>query len=585
MKDKLNKLRNWLQQLPDQVRSDMRASTRAVEDSDNLKNSKRQLYLQMLIFLLFALLCLWMIAHVRVNGPVFQSLKQYSDLELDVSSPALFPVEAYAAYNFAFVAGADSNFEKRDQALAQAEASQRRFEQRAAYWQANLKDPKLKQKLTAAQEAIESFFLVANKSFKPVLLQGAARSTKPLLALTEEYYLSKLQSKLFMDAVHLHRIEKLETKAAFINMMLVGLGLIGLGLLAFMYFSGTKRAVRNAELTSQLAKETQENQEAVKLLLYEMGELADGDLTVKAKVRDSITGAIADSINFAIESLRDLVVEINNATEQVTRATTMAQSSSQRLLSAAKTQTKEIEEGTKVVSQMTGSIMNVSNNAQSASEVAQKSLTTAKEGTQAVQDTIAGMQDIRLQIQETSKRIKRLGESSQEISEIVELISDITEQTNILSLNAAIQAASAGEAGRGFTVVAEEVQRLAERSTEATQQIVNIVKTIQADTNGAVAAMEKSTAGVVEGARVADHAGQALAKIETVTNHLAVLIAAISDETKAQAQSASIVTNNMASIQKVANETTDTTQQSAASVEQLDALAKALRYSVAGFKL
>lgn len=584
MKDKLNKLRDWLYQLRDHMRSDMHAS-RAVESSDTLKSSKRQLYLQMLIFLLFALLCLWMIAHVRVNGPVFQSLKQYNDLELDVSSPALFPLEAYSAYNFAFVAGAASNFQKRDQALAQAEASQRRFEQRAAYWQANLKDAKLKKRLAAAQEAIESFFLVANKSFKPVLLQGAARSTQPLLTLTEEYYRSKLQAKLFMDAVHLHRIEKVEAKAAFINMMLVGLGLIGLGLLAFMYFSGTKRAVRNAELTNLLAKETQENQEAVKLLLYEMGELADGDLTVKAKVRDSITGAIADAINFAIESLRDLVIEINRATEQVTQATTVAQNSSQQLLAAAKTQTQEIEEGTKIVSQMTGSIMNVSQNAQSATEVAQKSLTTAKEGTIAVQDTITRMQDIRLQIQETSKRIKRLGESSQEISEIVELISDITEQTNILSLNAAIQAASAGEAGRGFTVVAEEVQRLAERSTEATQQIVNIVKTIQTDTNGAVAAMEKSTAGVVEGARVADHAGQALAKIETVTNHLAVLIAAISDETKAQAQSASIVTNNMASIQKVANETTNTTQQSAASVEQLDALAKALRYSVAGFKL
>lgn len=585
MSDQLNKLRDWLQQLPDRLRSDMHASTRAVEDSDTLKSSKRQLYLQMLIFLLFALLCLWMIAHVRVSGPVFQSLKQYNDLELDVSSPALFPVEAYSAYNFAFVAGANQQLDKRDQALAQAATNEEQFEARAAYWQARLTDPGLRKKLESAQQAAESFFIVANKSFKPKLLQGAGHATTPLMTLTEEFYRSKVQSKLFMDAVHLHRIEKIEAKSNFINMMLIGLVLIGLGLLAFMYFSGTKRAVRNAELTSRLANETQGNQEAVKLLLYEMGELADGDLTVKAKVRDSITGAIADAINFAIESLRDLVIEINRATDQVTQATTVAQNSSQQLLAAAKTQTQEIDEGTKVVNQMTGSIMSVSKNAQSASEVAQKSLTTAKEGTQAVQDTIARMQDIRLQIQETSKRIKRLGESSQEISEIVELISDITEQTNILSLNAAIQAASAGEAGRGFTVVAEEVQRLAERSTEATQQIVNIVKTIQTDTNGAVAAMEKSTAGVVEGTRVADYAGQALAKIETVTNHLAVLIAAISDETKAQAQSASIVTNNMASIQKVANETADTTQQSVASVEQLDALAKALRYSVAGFKL
>ena len=142
-----------------------------------------------------------------------------------------------------------------------------------------------------------------------------------------------------------------------------------------------------------------------------------------------------------------------------------------------------------------------------------------------MQNTIGGMNSIRDQIQETSKRIKRLGESSQEIGEITELISDITEQTNVLALNAAIQAASAGEAGRGFSVVAEEVQRLAERSADATRQIAALVKTIQTDTQDAVGAMERSTQGVVEGTRLSDAAGTALGDIDRVTRQLSELIA------------------------------------------------------------
>lgn len=585
MKFNFSKIKSNVQQLPNLLRSDMHASNREVENSDTLKSSKRQLYLQMFIFLLFALLSVWVISQVRVNGPIYKNINEFNDLEQDVASPALYPVEAYAAYNLAFVAAANQEMKKRDRALVQAVHIEERFKARAAYWRGHLSSPPLRKQLELAITAGENFFFAANKTFKPALLKGAGHATTPLMTLTEEFDISKKQSKLFFDAVHHESASVIERKTLFIKVMLLSLLFIGLWLIIFMYFSGTKRAVRNAELTNRLAKETKQNQEAVKLLLYEMGELADGDLTVKAQVRDSITGAIADAINFAIKSLRGLVVEINKATEQVTSATTIAQGTSTKLLEAAKTQTVEIKQATKTVSEMTTSIMSVSNNAETATNVAKQSLATAMQGTQAVQNTIAGMQDMRTQIQETAKRMKRLGESSQEISEIVELISDITEQTNILSLNAAIQAASAGEAGRGFTVVAEEVQRLAERSSEATQQIIGIVKTIQTDTNGAVAAMEKSTAGVVEGTQLADHAGKALAQIETVTNHLAVLIQAISDETKAQAHSATTVRNNMASIQNVTSETTETTQQSAESVKQLNALAKELRYSVAGFKL
>ena len=347
-----------------------------------------------------------------------------------------------------------------------------------------------------------------------------------------------------------------------------------------------KRQVKEAQQHfEQVEAENLRNQESVLRLLDEMGDLADGDLTVEAEVTESITGAIADSINYTIDSLRTLVGEINRATEQVTVASTEAQSVTTRLLAAAQKQSQQISDADTAVQQMAQSIHEVSANANQSAEVAQRSLQAATQGAVAVQNTISGMNDIRAQIQETSKRIKRLGESSQEIGEIVELISDITEQTNILALNAAIQAASAGEAGRGFTVVAEEVQRLAERSSEATKQIGAIVKTIQQDTNDAVSAMERSTEGVVEGAKLSDAAGQALNEIGEVTASLAGLIASISQATRAQTEMEQKVTQLMQEIQAITSQTTEGTRQTAGSIGQLTTLAEELRASVSGFKL
>jgi twitching motility protein PilJ len=331
--------------------------------------------------------------------------------------------------------------------------------------------------------------------------------------------------------------------------------------------------------------ENKRNQEAILRLLNEMGNLADGDLTVQASVTEDVTGAIADSINFTIEELRTLVRGINSATDQVTKATQETQAISNRLYEASQRQNREIQQASASVLQMAQSINEVSQTATQSARVAQQSLAAAEKGGHVVQNQIAGMNEIRSQIQDTSKRIKRLGESSMEIGEIVELISDITEQTNVLALNAAIQAASAGEAGRGFTVVAEEVQRLAERSGEATKQIEAIVKTIQADTQDAVAAMEKSTVGVVEGTKLSDAAGQALTEIQKVSRDLADLISRISAQTQMQSTSVTDVTRGMQGILRITEETTEGTKQTNVSIGQLTKLAAELRSSVAGFKV
>ncbi|OIR17602.1 methyl-accepting chemotaxis protein PctB [mine drainage metagenome] len=550
-----------------------------------LSADNRHLFLQIVAFMLFAMLSFWVINQVRVNGPIFNTLKEYQDLTADTTPPPMYPLDAFAAYNEAYVASTNFNNEKRDGALRNAAKSEAMFKERSAYWRKNLDNQKLQASLDAVIVAGESFFQVANKRYIPSLPLGTVAASAPLSDLTAAFVATKQAGDAFTMEIKKQNDALVQSQTSFIKLVLFGLLFLGIVLLLLMHFYGKKQITQSAALTDQLRQDGQDNQEAVLQLLDEMGDLADGDLTVKAQVRDNIAGAIADSINYTIDSLRDLVVEINRATEQVTSATSVAQETSVQLLSAAETQSAQILHTTDAVTDMTRSILQVSSNAVEASQVAQRSLEAANQGSQAVQNTISGMNEIRTQIQETSKRIKRLGESSQEISEIVELISDITEQTNILALNAAIQAASAGEAGRGFTVVAEEVQRLAERSSEATKQISAIVKAIQTDTHGAVVAMEKSTEGVVEGARVADAAGQALSEIEAVTTNLAELIQSISEATNAQTKSADTVANNMQKIQDITTQTTRGTQQTADSVGQLTSLAEELRDSVAGFKL
>ena len=366
------------------------------------------------------------------------------------------------------------------------------------------------------------------------------------------------------------------------NVLATLAGLLGLAGLALFAYINTNESKRRALLSET---ENKRNQEAILRLLNELGDLSEGDLTTNATVNEDITGAIADSINFTIDELRMLVSGINRATEQVDSTTSKAQLLSDELRAAAQRQSQEIEDTSAAILDMSQSINEVSASASQSAQVAHQSLEAAEKGTHAVQNSIAGMNGIREQIQDTAKRIKRLGESSQEIGEIVELISDITEQTNVLALNAAIQAASAGEAGRGFSVVAEEVQRLAERSGQATKQIAAIVKTIQSDTHDAVAAMETSTQGVVEGAKLSDAAGQALAEIGQVSRNLATLIENISAATETQAAAAAKVARNMQGIQSITEQTSSGTEQTATSIGALSGLAADLKKSISGFKL
>ncbi|ERS09521.1 chemotaxis protein [Alcanivorax sp. PN-3] len=335
----------------------------------------------------------------------------------------------------------------------------------------------------------------------------------------------------------------------------------------------------------ELESENQRNQAAILRLLDELGDLADGDLTVEATVTEDFTGAIADSINYSIDQLRSLVQTINQSAVQVASAAQETQSTAMHLAEASEHQAQEIAGASAAVNEMAVSIDQVSANAAESAAVAERAVAIANKGAEVVQATIHGMDTIREQIQETSKRIKRLGESSQEIGDIVSLINDIADQTNILALNAAIQASMAGEAGRGFAVVADEVQRLAERSAAATKQIETLVKTIQTDTNEAVISMEATTAEVVKGARLAQDAGVALEEIETVSKNLADLIQNISNAARQQAASAGHISNTMNVIQEITSQTSAGTTATARSIGDLAEMAQDMRNSVAGFRL
>ncbi len=358
-----------------------------------------------------------------------------------------------------------------------------------------------------------------------------------------------------------------------------------LSIIGFVWSTVRSRS-REQELRYQTQVEfNSRNQQAIMRLLDEISSLGEGDLTVKASVTEDMTGAIADAINYAVDELRHLVTTINDISSKVAVSAQETQATAMQLAEAAGHQADEITSASDRIGEIATSIEQVSRNSSESAEVAQRSVVIATEGAGVVRQTIQGMDQIRDQIQETSKRIKRLGESSQEIGSIVELINDISEQTNILALNAAVQAASAGEAGRGFAVVADEVQRLAERTSGATRRIEGLVQAIQADTNEAVTSMEQTTAEVVSGARLAEDAGTALTEIERVSNALNNLIKNISIAAHQQASAATDITQTMGVIRQITGQTSQGAGQTADSLGQLNQLAAELRRSVADFKL
>ena len=429
-------------------------------------------------------------------------------------------------------------------------------------------------------EATEQLYADSQKEMDTIL-----QASTDLFEVQEaDTSISQDSTALLEDAENLYKAYgNINYRRAFPNNYIAiisgGVALFGIvGLLFTIYRAQTRQLGATTELN-------QRNQEAILRLLDEMGSLAEGDLTVKATVTEDITGAIADSINFAVEALRSLVSTINETAVQVAAAAQETQATAMHLAEAAEHQAQQINSASAKINEMASSIDEVSKNSATSADVAQRSVQIAAKGADVVRQTIQGMDNIRDQIQETSKRIKRLGESSQEIGSIVELINDIAEQTNILALNAAIQAASAGEAGRGFAVVADEVQRLAERASNATKRIETLVQTIQSDTNEAVSSMEQTTAEVVAGARLAEDAGLALGEIEKVSNDLSDLIQNISSASRQQSAAATNITATMTVIQEITTQTSQGASQTAESIGNLAQLAADLRRSVADFKL
>ena len=436
-----------------------------------------------------------------------------------------------------------------------------------------INDPEMRDSLTSIQSEYDDVL----KSAAATVLKNSSQIVKVRQASSSIFEQS--------DAL-LSNLNKLSGGTG-LAIAIPALGLI-LALIAFLFCVFKLLVLRgesDKKRVSRLQDEYDRNQNAILRLLDEIADLADGDLRSYATVSEDFTGAIADSINFAIDQLRDLVSRITETSQEVAQYTANTQGITNQLAEASEHQAQEIAGASAAINEMAMSIDQVSSNAEESAVVAERSVKIAANGANVVNRSIEGMDIIREQIQETSKRIKRLGESSQEIGNIVALINDIADQTNILALNAAIQASMAGEAGRGFAVVADEVQRLAERSASATKQIETLVKTIQTDTNEAVISMEQTTSEVVRGANLSKDAGVALDEIQNVSGNLAKLIANISDAAKLQSASAGHIATTMNVVQEITSQTTTATFDTARSVSELANMAEALRESVTDFKL
>ncbi|MDX2312862.1 MAG: methyl-accepting chemotaxis protein [Gammaproteobacteria bacterium] len=450
-------------------------------------------------------------------------------------------------------------------------------------------DPGLRVDDPVARQGIERLAsLFANRSG---LIDGFLGGSESLLELHDAAQMIDADSLPFLQAVQALQ-ENYTRASAAANQYTTAVIVFGILALSFLLMLGIQ-LIRDAHAhTEEVRRREQEsrernrrNQDSILKLLDEMSDLAEGDLTAYASVSEDITGAIADAFNYAIDALRHLVARIDNTSEAVAEAAQTSRTRAFQVSVASDRQNAEIIKAASTIQEMADSVERVSADAAESSDVAKRSVTIANKGAREVRQTIDGLDDIRLTIQDTAKRLKQLGESSHEIGAMVGLIDDIADQTNVLALNAAIQASMAGESGRGFAVVADEVQRLAERAGQTTKRIEQLVKAVQADTNEAIESMERSTTGVVSGALLAQGAGTSLDEIETVSRHLAKLIESISATSREQASRASTVAKTMSAIRTITTQTRAGAITTAKSVGNLADLAEALKTSVAGFRL
>ncbi|MBI1761789.1 MAG: methyl-accepting chemotaxis protein [Acidobacteria bacterium] len=335
----------------------------------------------------------------------------------------------------------------------------------------------------------------------------------------------------------------------------------------------------------QSRTERDEIQRSIIKLLDEVSGVAEGDLTREAEVTEGMTGAIADAFNYMMDSLRQLIGKVQNVSQQVNSTAAETQTSAERLAQGSQEQAAQITNTTMALAEMTRAIQQVAESAELSAAVADQSLSTTHKGSEIVQHNMHGMLRVLEQVQETARQMQQLSERSQEIEEIVHLIDEIADRTGVLALNASIQAATAGEAGAGFAVVAREVEQLAGRSADATKRISTLIRTIQGGTRDALSAMEETSREVLAGSKLANQAGQSLTEIEGVTNRLAELVRAIADDCKLQARSSTQLSQTMAQIAKITNQTTNGVIQSAVTVKSLAELADELRASVVSFKL
>jgi len=351
-------------------------------------------------------------------------------------------------------------------------------------------------------------------------------------------------------------------------------------------FAGREQARLQAEA---LSAERQQQQESLRRQLLDLLEdiegAALGDLTVRADVTEGEIGTVADFFNSIVESLRQIVTQVKQSTLEVNSSLGENEVAIRQLASEALQQAEETTRTLDAVERMTRSMQEVAQRASQAADVARTASNTAQSGGIAIEAMAHKISNLRMTIGETAKKVKQLGDSSRQIAKVVSSINELSLQTNVLAINAGLEAARAGEEARGFAVVAEEVGQLATKSANATQEIEQILENIQRETKQVVTAMEQSTEQVAEGARLVDDAKQSFGQLVGVSQQIDELVQSISGTTVSQAETSQVVSALMQEIAKVSERTSDSSRQVSETLRQTVEIARELQTSVGTFKV